>query len=407
MRVMIVSAGGFGHLYPLLPLAYLLRDSGADVVLAVPEHSLGPASRLGLAVIALSAPGVSTPSLEFKEAQRACPPYRRGRLVLGRFLADSVAQLPALRTAIRDWSPDVLVRDATAFAAWLAGEALDVPVAVFDHAGTPVRLLAATNGDLFADARRVAGLPPDPHLRSLNRWLHLLGAPPGWFTHHSFGPTTYLFQPPLDVPTSQEKPTWLRELDQDRSFVYVTLGTVHNDTPGVFDALLDVLADEPHLQVLATLGPGTNTDRFRALPAHVRVESFVPQPLVLPHVDAVICHWGYGTLMGPLCHGVPTMLFPLAAGDSASVAARVERLGVGVVLPDQHATKAAIRDGVTAVLTDSRYRGAARRVARSVRELPPFDDAAPLVEQLARTRRPVLNPAFGSRTPAGSPSRSS
>ncbi|WP_051342128.1 glycosyltransferase [Pseudonocardia spinosispora] len=395
MRVMIVSAGGLGHLYPLLPLAYQLRSSGVDVVLAVPEHSVGPASRLGLAVIALSAPGVSTPSPETKAAQRACPPYRRGRLVLGRFLADSVAQLPALRAAIRDWRPDVLVRDATAFAAWLAGEELDVPVAVFDHAGTPVRLLAATNGDLFADARRDAGLSPDPHLRSLNHWLHLLGAPPRWFTQHSFGPTTHLFQPPLDMPVPREQPPWLRELDPARPFVYVTLGTVHNDTPGVFDALLDVLADEPRLQVLATLGPGTDTDRFDALPAHVRVESFVPQPLVLPHVDMVICHWGYGTLMGPLCHGVPMVLLPLAAGDSASVATRIERLGVGVVLPEQNATKAAIADAVTSVLTEFRYRDAARLVARSVRELPPFGCAAPLVEQLARTHRPVLNPAFG------------
>jgi UDP:flavonoid glycosyltransferase YjiC (YdhE family) len=393
MRALLTVSGGFGHLLPLVPLALSLRDRGADVAIAVPDYFRDETSTVGLPVISLMAAGVGPPSREFKAAQQARPPYERGRPAIGRYLQHAVALMSSMRAAATDWAADVLVRDTTAFAAWFAGEALGVPVAVLDHAGTPGRLLAATMGDLMEETRRAVGLGPDPRLASLNRWLHLLAAPAGWYAPISFGPTTYLFQPPGDLP-AEEPPCWFTRLGSSVPFVYATLGTLHNDTPQVFEAILTVLASEP-VRALATIGPDADPASFGPLPAHIRVQRFVPQAAVLPYADAVICHCGYGSIMSPLRHGIPLVVLPLPTGDSAAVAARVERFGVGVVVREGDWTPAAVREGLHAVLHEPRYRDAARRVADSITTLPPLSEAAPLIERLARTRQPVRNPRFG------------
>jgi UDP:flavonoid glycosyltransferase YjiC (YdhE family) len=393
LRALFNVAGGFGHLFPLVPLARALSARGADVAVAVPEYFQGAVEDLGLTAIPLTAAEVSAPTGEFKAGQFERAPFERGRSAIGRYLGQSVAQTPAMRAAAVDWGADVLVRDTTAFAAWLAGEQLNLPVAVLDHSGTPNRLLAATIGDLLEQSRDAVGLPPDPRLTSLNKWLHLLAAPVDWYPAVAFGPTTHLFQPPQDVVT--DDPTdMLAELDPSRPFIYATLGTIYNDTPGVFETILEVLAEEP-VQVLATIGPDADPASFGPLPPHIRIERFVPQAAVLPHANAVICHCGYGSLMSPLRYAIPLVVIPLASGDSAAVAARVERFGVGVVVPEGAWTVDAVRTAVRAVLDEPAYGAAAGRAAASIAALPPFDEAARLVEQLARAREPVRNPGFG------------
>lgn len=393
MRALFNVAGGYGHLFPLVPLARELATRGNAVAVAVPEYFRGAVAELGLEAIPLAAAGVSAPSDEFKAGQRHRAPFERGRSAIGRYLSQAVAQTPAMVTAATDWGADVLVRDTTAFAAWLAGDLLDLPVAVLDHSGTPNRLLGASIGDLLGGSRAAVGLPPDPRLNSLNRWLHFLAAPTAWYPPAAFGPTTFLFQPPEDVAAPGPPPN-LDQLDPSRPFVYATLGTIYNDTPGVFSAILKVLADEP-VEALVTIGPDADPDEFGPLPRHVRVERFVSQAAVLPRVDAVICHCGYGSLMSPMRLGIPLVVIPLASGDSAAVAARVERFRTGVVVPEGNWTVSAIRAALRAVLDQPDYLAGARAAAASIAGLPPFSEAAPLVERLAATREPVRNPSYG------------
>jgi UDP:flavonoid glycosyltransferase YjiC (YdhE family) len=383
MRALFVAESGYGHLYPLEPIATGLRSAGHDVAFAVPGFFAEPARRLGFPVIPLVAPDWSpaTPDYQAQQAERVGP--QRGRAALARYLRNAVALTPALRAAAIDFRAQVIVRETTALSGWLVGELLGVPDAVLDFAAAPARLLRAMAGDLYADARAIVGLTPDPDLRSLHQWLHLLAAPAGWFPAASATATTHLFQPPDPPVLVTGEPPELTGLGRDRPLVYVTLGTMYNRRPDLFTRIFAGLADEP-VDVVATTGPDLDPASIGPAPANVRVARFLPLAHVLARTAAVVCHAGYGTLMAALRRGIPVVVHPLAAADHAANARRVAVSGAGVVVSGGDSAGA-----VRAVLEEPAFRRAAARVAENIAALPPLPEAGSLLERLVAERRPI------------------
>jgi glycosyltransferase len=71
-------------------------------------------------------------------------------------------------------------------------------------------------------------------------------------------------------------------------------------------------------------------------------------------------------------------------------AARCRALGVARVLDAVRATPDAVRDAVAAVLSDPRYRDAARGIAEEAASFPGPAHAVALLERVASERRPLL-----------------
>ena len=67
---------------------------------------------------------------------------------------------------------------------------------------------------------------------------------------------------------------------------------------------------ELDVNVLGTTGPGLDPAVLGPQPRHVALARFVPQALVLRHVDAVVCHAGSGTMLGALAEGRPIVALP-------------------------------------------------------------------------------------------------
>lgn len=391
MRVLVNVVGADGHFLPMVPLARGLEAAGHDVVFAIDRSYVSVVDARGFKSLPLDPPkDMSSDEVVAESIARVG--LDRFRYQIGGFLEVAVTNATRIVDLVEHHRPDVLVRETTGWAGWLAGELLDVPVAMFDFSPTPAGFFRETLGDLFDEARRAVGLPSDPDLASLDKWLTLIGAPPGWFPPECFHPTTHLLQPPEDPLDGGSLPAWFDCLP-DRPTVYVTLGTVFNNTPGAFDAVLTAVADLD-ANVIVTVGRSTDPDAY-AVPEHVRVERFIPQALLLPHCDAVIAHGGYGSLMGALRQGIPVVALPLAAGDNELNARRVEKLGAGIAIRENHRSPAAILTAAVAILTEPSYRQAAQRVAAGLASLPTFLHAVPLVERLAHGRQPVLreNPA--------------
>lgn len=401
MRVLFVIESGYGHLYPIVPLAQELGRAGHEVAVAVPAHFADAVRSVGLSPEPLSAVGLTAASEQYKAEQGDRLPVERGRVALGRYLENAVVQVPALRRVVADFRPDLLVRETTAFAGWLVGELTDLPVAVFDFAPTAPKLLALVAGDLFARAREAVGLSPDPVLRSLRGGLHMVAGAPDWYPASALGPVSRLFQPPADALGGQESPPWLEHRRPGRPTVYVTLGTVFNTTPGLFRTIFEALSTQP-VQVLATVGSDVDPASLGPVPANIRVERFVPQADVLPWVDAVVAHGGYGTLMGALRHGVPVLCLPQAASDDSPNADRLAALGAGITLDRSRWSVPDVTQALRAVLGDPRFGEAARRTAEEIRRLPPFEAAVELLERLAAGEQqnrpePVIHEEMGSR----------
>ncbi|MFJ8495605.1 glycosyltransferase [Streptomyces sp. NPDC094038] len=379
MRALFTTSGGYGHFLPMLPIAQSLAARGQEVAFAVPASFTGVAEEAGFRAFPMP-----TPVPDAVGAKTSAD----GRATVARYLEQSVLTAPALSRTVEDWGADVIVRETTAWAGWLVGEGTGIPVAVFDFAPTPPVVLAATTGRDFQAARAACGLPPDPRLRTLNRWLHLLAAPPGWYEKPVFGETSHLFQPPPDPDAPEGTAAWRVGAGGGRPLVYVSLGTKFNATPGVLEAILEALADE-EFDVVATTGASRPPSLLREA-GNITVKEFIPQALIVPHADAVVCHAGYGTLMSALCSGRPAVAIPLGNADGPANGARLAATGAGITMSVQEATRETLRQAVQRVLTEREFRTSARTLADGARELPPLAKAAQLLERLARERRPIL-----------------
>jgi MGT family glycosyltransferase len=144
--------------------------------------------------------------------------------------------------------------------------------------------------------------------------------------------------------------------------VYVSLGTVFNGQPSVFEAILDGLAREDTRVIVSA---GASYAKLRARESDsVRVFERVPQIALLSHVDVVITHGGNNTVQETLAAGKPMVVVPFG-GDQLENARRVERLGVGVaVLPDE-LNPLAIREAIRRVSDESAI-ARARAIGRAL-----------------------------------------
>ncbi len=165
----------------------------------------------------------------------------------------------------------------------------------------------------------------------------------------------------------------------DAPLVYVTMGTVFNDAQPLCVAV-EALRDLD-VRGLVTVGPQADPAVVGAQPAHVRVERYVPQTLVLPHCDVIVSHAGSGTVLAALALGLPQVCLPRGA-DQFLNAAAVSSAGVGISFTPGERDVDAVRDAIVRVLDDASFRESAGRVRSSIASMPSPDDVAERLEAL-------------------------
>ena len=396
MRVLFTTLPGYGAFQPLIPLAQALIAAGHEVAFAASATFCRVVAAAGFrcfpvgfdfsfddkdAVFAhiRSALGLQTAS------------FSPVRDVFAGFLPPRI--VPDLLAISRAWPFDVLVREPLEFGGCVAAEALGLPHATYG----PLfclwdRAWHAAPGEVakpeLDGVRREHGLPPDPDLAMLHRHLSLACLPPAFLGPQlTIPPTVEFVRPvPFDQLQGETLPAWVEDLPL-RPIVHASLGTIFHRTPGVFEAILTGLRDEP-INLLLAVGRDQDPARFGPQPPHVRIERYFPHALLLPRCDVVITHGGYGSVMACLDAGVPMVVIPLAGGDQAGNAERCAALGVARVVAADQRTPEVIRAAVRDVLGDPRYRENARRLRDYIRALPGPDHAVRLLERLAVTTGP-------------------
>jgi len=364
MRLLVTFVGGLGHLAPLFPLACAARDAGHEVAIAgsgglvrrieeagftafatspSPHHDQTPASQGRRPLVVMDA---HASELEF--AQNFA-----GRNA--RRMADTVPDI------IRTFRPDLVLRDETDLGTTVAAELLHVPVASHLVLASGLLIQPGLVAPRLDALRAEHGLAPDPELTRLNSGLVLSDAAPCFRS---------LDAPLSVVPTHYKSVVTFRPSSRrTRPGIYVTLGTIFNNTSGdLFERLLAGLADLD-ADVVATVGRGIDPADLGHQPANVRVERFLPQDEVLPLVDLVVSHGGSGSLMASLANGLPSVLLPLGA-DQPHNATRAEELGVAFSLDAATVTPEDVRTCAHAVLADGVMRERCIAVADELEALP-------------------------------------
>jgi MGT family glycosyltransferase len=243
----------------------------------------------------------------------------------------------------------------------------------------------------LTELRAEHGLPPDPELAMLSRYLVLSPAPPSYrdpaFPLPATAHGVRLLTP--EPEPDEDEPEWMAGI-LEAPTVYATLGTVFNLESGdLFARILAGLRDLP-ASVVMTVGRDIDPAEFGPQPDRVHIERYIPQSRLLPHCSLVVSHAGSGSVIGALAHGLPMVLLPMGA-DQPHNAARCAELGLARVLDAVRATPGELREAVSIQLLDPSCRRAAGRMRDEFAALPGPAHAVALLERLAAERRPLLS----------------
>lgn len=381
MRVLFSTLTAYGHFFQVLPLATAARDAGHKVVFATGAVRHKLLTELGLEVVAAGreteelvaeaarAVGVPPPSeqtapdkhameLISKEFCRLAPKSyvddllpeferRRPDLVVhasynpGAGLAAKVAGIPALCHAsgrIRPAEDYLMVMSEDVLREYGAGElGLDLPPRYTTYLGHPYLDICPTS---LQDANFVAACG--------ERRFQL--RPVG-------------FNPPGEVPA------WVRERSGTRPLVYLTLGTESDNR--VLAMMREAIAGLSILDVDVLVATPKLANELGELPDNVRVEPWVAQAELLPHVDLVVQHGGNGTTFGALGSGIPQLFLQNLPGpDQLLNAGMVCDAGAGARLRHEEITATTVADAAKSLLDGEEHLAAAKEIARQVAEMP-------------------------------------
>jgi UDP:flavonoid glycosyltransferase YjiC (YdhE family) len=381
VRILVATTANAGHFGPLAPFAKACTAAGHEVRVSAPGSFAAAIEGVGLTHVPVGDP----PEAELAAIFETLPQLsleEANTVVMRDVFAgiDARAALPGIAAAVREWRPDLVLRETAEFASYVVAEQNDIPHV---HVAIGLEGLEAFAYPLLDDALDrlgsklgVPGLHRAPALSFVPPTLEDPGSTRGRIVHRF---------------SQEQPPASGRALpghwsDPDVPLVYTTFGTVAAGVglfPTLYRAVVEALAELP-IRVLLTIGEGADPDQLGLLPLNVHVERFWPQHDVMSEAAGMIGHGGFGTTMLGLTAGVPMVVVPLFALDQHLNAQAVARVGAGVALDGGPSDLDSLPDALQRILHDPAYRAGAQSVAIEMASLPPPSTSVTLLEDLAR-----------------------
>ena len=179
-----------------------------------------------------------------------------------------------------------------------------------------------------------------------------------------------------DPPLERETPAWVDAVGRERPAILASVSTSWQGDAHLIGTLGQA-AQAIGVDVVATVAAEHD---LGPLPDNVRLTTFAPHAQLLTRVRVVACHAGYGTTTRAACRGVPLLLFP-AGRDQFHVARGAVAAGLAIAM-DSGADVASVRVALDRLLTEPRYRDAARSLAQSAKLYDGARAAADLIEAM-------------------------
>ena len=370
MRVLFSSTWGYGHVFPMVPLAQACLAAGHEVLWATNEPACRLVADAGIPCVAAGLDTEGVREIEVRNRahlQDLAPPDRAAFAFPNMFGAWATPAMTAdLLARAREWRPDLLVHEAAELASPLVGAILGLPSLTHSFGGAVPAPFLTEAGRRLEPLWAKHGLDLPLHAGLFGSTYLDICPPSVQPIDLGHIPVRQPLRPvPWTGPPGPGLPPYLRR--DDRPLVYLTLGTVNNHA-AVLRPAVEALACLP-FRILVTLGPGGTAGVLGAQPTNVTIEPWVPQAQVLKHCDVVASHAGSGTFLGALTAGLPQLCLPQGADQFRNSEAGVRRGAALALSPDQ-ATGEAIALSIRTLLRQQSFRTAAQEVAAEIAAMP-------------------------------------
>jgi MGT family glycosyltransferase len=394
MRVLFCTTAGSGHFGPMVPVARTCAAAGWAVAVAAPRSFAASVEAAGFEHQPFDEPDRAVMQATFARLPHLAPAEAE-RVVLADVFGrlDAHAALPGLTRLMRDWQPDLVVRDPAELGSAAAAAAAGVPqvqvaIGMARLAGAFVAVLA----EALAELDERAGLPTGRTAAMLTEAPTLTAVPAAMDasdqTFHD-GAVVEIEPSPLwryrsEALTAPRLPAHWGAAEQP--LVYVSFGSVTGGLghfAAVYPKVVAALADLP-VRALLTTGAEIDPATLGPIPHNTRIERWWPQADVMGAAAAVVGHGGFGTTMTALAYGSPQVVLPLFASDQYVHAERVEAAGLGIRLLGGPDALTRLPEALQRVLGDPAYAMAARRVADEMSALPEISSYLPALADRAR-----------------------
>ncbi len=370
MRILFASWPAHGHLLPMVPLIRAAQRAGHEIVVSSGAdlqstiRGLGLDSHISGWTLADSYAGLPG-RVTVGEMGRDEQIVFAARHLFG---ARAVNRANDLLPFVRDWRPDLIVHDTLELGSPAVAESCGIQHVTHGYGPT------VPGTEMFAGliGRAIAAQGLDDPIPAVLAAPYLEVCPAGLATGEPIPwPDIRSIRPgPGEVPAGATMPPGFDDLP-DADTVYLTLGTITNQSAEVFRAAVDGIT-AAGLNVVVTTGPGFDPAELGELPLGVLALPFVPQALLLPHCRAVVSHAGAGTMFGALCHGLPQLCLPQGTDQPAQTTA-VLRAGAGLALWPGEVTAQGVRDAVERLLGEPEFAAAAGALQDQIAAMPDPD----------------------------------
>lgn len=386
MRILFTSLASYGHVYPLLPLAVAARDAGHDVVYATASEFHPTLEKAGLEPAAAGLTMREAFGRLFAGDTRSRKEIPEGELneaigkAFGRLLPTQF--MTDLAPVLAERKPDLVVYEmgnpGGAFAAGQAG------IPAVGHGFGRV----SSGGPMDRISEQIDAFAAEAGLTGSSRlfWGHPFVdiCPPSVQAPEFVAGARRVPLRPVGWSEPGDLPSGIEGRDRGRPLVYLTLGTTPASQAHLLTSALQGLASLD-ADVLVATGPAVDVAALGEVPSNVRLEAWVPQSELLPHVDLVVHHGGSGTTLGAFGAAVPQLVLPQGA-DQFTNADAVVGAGAGAKLLGDELTADAVRETAGRLLADGAVADAVRELAAEVAAMPSPEEVAAQLPQYCSGR---------------------
>lgn len=214
----------------------------------------------------------------------------------------------------------------------------------------------------FADTR-TTGIRPLQLVFEAQHGLAQIAQQPAFFDYPRHLPDHFHYTAPWHAEDRDDEIEFPWDWLDGRPLLYASMGTLQNNLPHVFAAIVDAVRG---LDAQVVLTQGGSCEELKIdPPENVLIVRRAPQLRLLDRADLAITHAGLNTALECLSRGVPMVCLPVT-NDQPGVARRVEWLGLGEVLPIRRICPRRLRKRIERVLLQPCYRSASEKCRRAL-----------------------------------------